>query len=443
MKRFMGTLPLVFLFVILIFIFSSCQQAPDPDLLYVNITWHQHQPLYYKDEMGIYTRPWVRAHATKDYLDMAQKVEAHKDVHVTFNLTPSLIRQLNDLAAGAKDIYWVLGEKPVSDLAESEKKFILERFFDVNWTNIISRYPRYQELLEKRSSADPTSIDAAMKAFSDRDFMDLQVWFNLAWFDPAYLAEEPLLTLVEKGEDFTQADKDILFTQILDVVQEVIPYHHQLQKSGQIEVTTTPYAHPILPLIYDSRLALVGNPTAKMPEQIFSYPEDAKKHLELGLAMYEENFGKQPNGLWPGEGAVAQAIVPMMAETGLQYIQTGEPVLAESLGIESFTHNAEGFVQEADELYRPYYVSDAAGNEIAVFFRDWSLSDNIGFVYTGMSGEAGAADLVSHLEAIQADFIAKEIPGPHIVSIILDGENAWEHYPNDGNDFLNAFYQKL
>jgi hypothetical protein len=159
--------------------------------------------------------------------------------------------------------------------------------------------------------------------------------------------------------------------------------------------------------------------------------------------MYEESFGEPARGLWPGEGAVAQAIVPMVAKTGIEYMQTGEPVLAESLGIESFTRNSTGFVQEADALYRPYYVSDGAGNQVAVFFRDWTLSDNIGFVYSDMSGEAGAADLVSHLEAIQADFIEQGIPGPHIVSIILDGENAWEHYPNDGNDFLNALYQKL
>ena len=443
MKKVLRQLEIVFVLMLILILFSSCQPAPDPDKLFVNLTWHQHQPLYYKNADGVYTRPWVRVHATKDYLDMAQKVEAHDGVHVTFNFTPSLLRQLNDLASGAKDVYWVLGETPVSELTDADKRFILERFFDVNWTNILSRYPRYQELLEKRGGTDPASIDAAMEAFSDQDYFDLQVWFNLAWFDPAYLSEEPLLTLVEKGENFTQAEKDMLFTQILDVLQEVIPYHDELQESSQIEVTTTPYAHPILPLIYDSQLALVGNPSAEMPEQAFSYPEDAEKHLELGLAMYKDNFGEPARGLWPGEGAVAQAIVPMLTETGIEYMQTGEPVLAESLGIESFTRNAEGFVQEADELYRPYYVSDAAGNQVAVFFRDWTLSDNIGFVYSGMSGEAGAADLVSHLEAIYADFVENEIPGPHIVSIILDGENAWEHYPNDGNDFLNALYQQL
>jgi alpha-amylase/alpha-mannosidase (GH57 family) len=443
MKKIAKALTLFITFSLLLPLLAACQPAPDTDILYINLTWHQHQPLYYKDEDGVYTRPWVRAHATKDYLDMAQKVAAHEDVHVAFNLTPSLIRQLNDLASGAKDIYWVLGEKPVSELTDQDKRFILERFFDVNWTNIIARYPRYQELLDKRGGAEEADIQDAMESFTDQDFFDLQVWFNLAWFDPAFLAEEQLAALVEKGEGFIEADKDILFARILDVVQEVIPYHAQLQKTGQIEVTTTPYAHPILPLIYDNQLALVGNPSAEMPEMAFAYPQDAEAHLALSVEMYEENFGREVRGLWPGEGSVAQEIVPLVVEAGYSYMQTGEPVLAKSLGIDSFTRDSQGFVQEADLLYRPYYVSDEAGNQVAVFFRDWTLSDNIGFVYTGVSGEAGAADLVNHLEAIQADFVENEVEGPHIVSIILDGENAWEYYPNDGNDFLHALYQQL
>jgi alpha-amylase/alpha-mannosidase (GH57 family) len=417
--------------------------AENNEILYINLTWHQHQPLYYKDEDGIYTRPWVRAHATKDYLDMAQKVADYEDIHVTFNYTPSLIRQLNDLANGAKDIYWVLGEKPVTDLTDAEKQFILERFFDVNWTNIIAKYPRFQGLLDKRGGTDQDAIQSAMDSFTDQDFLDLQIWFQLAWFDPVFLAQEPLLSLVEKGEDFAEEDKAILFAEVLDKVQQVLPYHKALQDSGQIEITTTPYAHPILPLIYDNQLALVGNPSAEMPENTFAYPEDAKAHLSISVDMYEENFGQGVRGLWPGEGSVAQAIVPLVAEAGYSYMQTGEPVLAKSLGIDSFTRDSGGFVQQADELYRPYIVSDDSGNKVAIFFRDGSLSDNIGFVYSGMSGEAGATDMLTRLEAIRDYFVENNISGPHVVSIILDGENAWEHYPNDGNDFLNALYQKL
>ncbi|MEA3325989.1 MAG: glucodextranase DOMON-like domain-containing protein [Chloroflexota bacterium] len=419
------------------------QTSQKDNVLYVNLTWHQHQPLYYKDTEGIYTRPWVRAHATKDYLDMAQKVAEFEDIHVSFNFTPSLIRQLNDLSSGAKDKYWVLGEKSVSELTDADKRFILERFFDANWTNIIGCYPRFQALLNKRGGSDEASIQAALDSFTDQDFLDLQVWFNLAWFDPAYLAEAPLVSLVEKGEGFDESDKEILFTKVLEVLRLVIPYHKHLQDSGQIEVTTTPYGHPILPLIFDNQLALVGNPSADMPSMRFSYPQDADVHLAKSVDMYEENFGRGVRGLWPGEGSVAQEIVPLIAGAGYTYMQSGEPVLAKSLGINSFTRDSQGFVLEADDLYRPYMVGDESGNQVAIFFRDWTLSDSIGFVYTGMSGEEGSADLVSHLEAIQVDFIENGTPGPHIVSIILDGENAWEYYPNDGNDFLKALYQKL
>ena len=418
---------------------------PEPDLandvLYVNLTWHQHQPLYYKNEDGFYTRPWVRAHATKDYLDMAQKVAEYPDVHVTFNITPSLIRQINDLASGAKDIYWTLAEKPASELTDAEKQFILERFFDANWTNVIPLFPRYLELLDLRGGTTTSAIQKAMEVYTEQDFMDLQVWFNLAWFDPAFLAEEPLASLVAKGEGFTQEDKAILFGEVETILQEVIPYHAALQQTGQIEVTTTPYAHPILPLIYDNQLALVGNPSAIMPDYSFAYPQDAEAHLAISVEMYEENFGQPVRGLWPGEGSVAQAIVPLVVEAGYSVMQTGEPVLAKSLGIGSFTRDSEGFVQEADLLYRPYYVTDDDGNQVAMFFRDGVLSDNIGFVYASMSGEEGAADLIGKLEEIQARFVAEGIEGPHIVSIILDGENAWESYPNDGNDFFHALYQ--
>jgi alpha-amylase/alpha-mannosidase (GH57 family) len=436
---------------LLVGMLSGCKPAPSKvprmgykDVLYVNLTWHQHQPIYYKNEAGIYSRPWVRVHATKDYLDMAETVAKYEDVHITFNLTPSLIRQLDDFANnGVKDLYWVYAEVPADQLDETQKRFILERFFDANWDHIISIYPRYQELLDKRGGTDSAAIDAALTSFTEQDFRDLQIWFNLAWVDPDYLAVEPLKDLVEKGRDFSEEDKTILFDEILSLVQKVIPYHAELQKDGVIEVTTTPYAHPILPLIYNSDLALVGNPSAETPAETFSYPQDAAYHLEKSVEMYKEYFGMDVRGLWPGEGSVAQDIVGLVSEAGYQWMQTGEPVLAKSLGIETFTRDDNEMVQEADDLYRPYYVKDAEGNQVAIFFRDWTLSDKIGFTYSGMEGAGAAQDLVTRLENIQSKFVADGTEGPHIVSIIVDGENAWENYDNDGKAFLNTLYQLL
>ncbi len=413
------------------------------DVLYLNLVWHQHQPLYYKDENGVYTRPWVRAHATKDYLDMATMLAQYPDVHATINITPVLIKQLDDYADnGAIDKYWEYALISPEQLTTEQKEFILLRFFDVNWDNIIAKFPRYQALLDLRGGSDDESIQQAIENYTDRDFMDLQVWFNLAWFDPDFLAEEPLKSLVEKDHGFTDEDKTLVFSEALRIIQEVIPTHKAMQDSGQIEVITTPYAHPILPLIVDSTLASVGNPSAEVPPK-FSYPLDALAHLEISVEMYEDHYGVAPRGLWPGEGSVAQTIVPFVLKAGYQWMATGEPVLAKSLGMDSFTRNAQETVQEADLLYRPYYVTNKDGDKLAVFFRDGVISDKLGFTYSGVSGTAAASDFMMRLENIRQELKDEGAEGPHIVSIILDGENAWEYYDNDGKEFFHALYQSL
>lgn len=421
---------------------AAPRQAQD-DVLYVNLTWHQHQPLYYKDpDTGIYTRPWVRVHATKDYYDMAAILEEYPEIRATFNLTPVLLRQLKDLEEGAKDRYWVLAEKPATELSEDEKRFILRRFFDVNWDNIVARYPRYQELLDKRGGASDQEIEAALDNYTTADFRDLQIWFNLAWFDPMFLEEEPLSSLVEQGRDFTEADKETLFGKTREVIAGVVPVHRRLKERGQVEIITTPYAHPILPLIYNSDLAEKGDPTAEIPER-FSFPNDAIAHLDRSVEIYSETWGGEPSGLWPAEGAVGQDIVKIVADAGYEWMATGEHVLAKSLGLGGITRNARDTVNEADELYRPYYVTDEEGQRVAVVFRDLRISDLIGFEYSGMDGEVAAEDLMGRLRNIKDRLEEDNADGPNLVSIVLDGENAWEHYPNDGKKFLHAMYRKL
>jgi alpha-amylase/alpha-mannosidase (GH57 family) len=431
------------LFMILILtasLLSGCQPQEQP--LYVMLMWHQHQPYYAPDESGVFTRPWARVHATKDYYDMAAILKDYPKVHVTFNLTPVLIRQLDELAAGAKDNYWVLAEKPAAELTDDEKRFILLRFFDANWDNIVGRFPRYKELLDKRGGSDDAAIEAALTSFDEQDFRDLQVWFNLAWFDPDFLAEEPLKSLVDKGRDFSEADKVVIFDKAREVITAVIPLHKELQDKGQIEVAITPYAHPILPLIYNSDLAAIGDPAAELPER-FSYPPDVVAHLTRAAEVYQAHYDRQQRGLWPGEGAVAQDIVKMVAEAGFTWMASGEHVLAKSLGMDGFTRDSQEVVQEADALYRPYYVRYQDGPQVAVFFRDLRLSDLLGFEYSNWDGGQAADDLIARLQAIKARLDGEGAEGPHVVSIILDGENAWEYYSNDGKAFLHALYDRL
>lgn len=457
MKKIAKLMSLMIILMMLISACSTTTQSPadavvedttpapenESDVLYLNLTWHQHQPLYYKDENGVYTRPWVRVHATKDYYDMAAIVKNYPNVHLTYNITPVLMKQLDDFVNnGAKDYYWVLSEIPANELTVEEKTFILTRFFDANWTNIIGRFPRYQELLDLRGGTDAATIENAVSSFTEQDFRDLQIWFNLAWFDPTWLEQEPLKALVDKGSSFSEEDKVILFDQVRYVMAQVIPIHKELQDAGQIQVITTPYAHPILPLIYNSDEAAVGNSSAELPER-FSWPNDAIAHLNKSVEMYTELFGQAPVGLWPGEGAVSPDIIPLVAKAGYQFMQTGEPVLAQSLGIGSFTRDSKETVQEADELYRPYYVTSEKGDRVAIFFRDHTLSDKVGFTYSQTPGEEAAADLMQRLENIRIQLKEQDAEGPHVVSIILDGENAWEYYPNDGVEFLNSLYAML
>jgi alpha-amylase/alpha-mannosidase (GH57 family) len=400
--------------------------------LYLSIIWHQHQPLYFKDpETGVYQKPWVRLHAAKDYVDMAAILENYPGIKATFNLTPSLLRQLQDLEAGAADLYQVYTEIPADELSDEQKAFIQARFFDIN-PKIIARFPRYQEIADDRANWENWDVGT---------WRDLQVLFNLAWTDPDWLAQEPLAGLVAKERDYAEEDKSVVLDAHARLVAEVIPLHKRLQDEGRIEVTMTPFFHPILPLLLDSNLAAVAVPDIELPPR-YTYGFDAVAQIEMGVDYYTEIFGQPPRGMWPAEGAVAQEIVGMVARAGITWMASDEEVLARSLGETGFDRNSKETVQQADTLYRPYIVS-SRDDSMYIVFRDKVVSDKVGFTYSGVSGTAAAKDFVSRMLAIRDRLAEQGAPGPNLVSVILDGENAWEHYPNDGKEFLNTLYQLL
>ena len=408
--------------------------VPGEQPIYLAIIWHQHQPVYFKDpETGIYAKPWVRVHATKDYVDMAAMLQEYPDIHVTFNLTPSLIRQVDDFVAGAKDLYWVTAEVPADQLNEDQQQFLLDRFFDTN-RKIIARFPRYQQLLQMRDGG---------QEFTTQDYLDLQFMFNLAWVDPEWLEEEPLAELVAKGRNYTEEDKATLFAEHARLISEVIPIHKQLQEAGQIEVTMTPFAHPILPLLVNNDLALQALPDLEMPATDFVYGQDAVAQVNLGVQLYQDHFGVAPRGMWPAEGSVSEDIISMVSKAGIQWMASDEGVLAASLGMGSFTRDSAEVVTDPDTLYRPYYVQGIQGDPVAIVFRDVVISDKVGFTYSGVGGQAAAQDFVNRIHAIRDALIAEGAQGPNLVSVILDGENAWEYYENDGKEFLNSLYTLL
>ena len=412
---------------------TPTSEALDPDGFFVNLIWHQHQPLYPKDENGIVTRPWVRVHATKDYYDMAAMVADYEGLRVTFNLTPVLLLQLEDIVNGARDLYWVKTEIPADELTDEDEAFILARFFDIN-PRIIDRFPRYRELRDLR--------DAGTE-YSTADWRDLQLLWNLGWTDPRFLATAPLDDLVAKGRDFSEEDKAVLLGEHLRIVGEVVDIHTELWDAGAIEVTTTPLAHPILPLIGDTDQALVGDPSAIMPANRFREINDAVDHVVRGLDVAERILGTRPSGMWPGEGSVSQLVTPIWANQGVTWVATGEHVVGETLGVGSFTRDSNGTVQEADVLYRPYAAQHTRQPPLPMFFRDVELADRIGFEYSGSSAGAAADDFMGRLENIREQMDAVGHDGLRVVTIVVDGENAWENYDNDGIDFLDALYTEL
>ncbi len=410
---------------------SSIEEFEEEPDLYVMLMWHQHQPFYTKNEDGYYTRPWVRVHATKDYLDMVELVADYPDMKATFNLTPVLLRQLEDFSNGAKDLYWYYTEINAEILTQEDKEFIVSRFFDTN-PKVIAKFPRYVEL---RNTNQDWSL------WTDQDFRDLQILFNLAWTDPKYLAQEPLKSLVNKSRNFTEDDKFVLLNEHSKLIAKVIPTHAELWKTGQIEITTTPYAHPILPLIFDTNLAAVGDIGAELPTNRFNKPTDAAIQVEKGLNIAERLLGQRPTGMWPAEGAVSQEVLGMFAKEGIKWIATGEHVLSKSLDIPTFKRSTKGIVTNPEVLYTPWYGQLNRQDDVAIFFRDLSISDQVGFTYSGMSPEMAVNDMMKALESARE--VSVTMDRPLVVSIVLDGENAWEHYQNDGIDFLSLMYETL
>jgi alpha-amylase/alpha-mannosidase (GH57 family) len=354
---------------------------------------------------------------------------------VTFNLTPILLMQLEELGQGTKDVYWVHTELAADQLTGEQREFVLARFFDVN-PQVIDRFPRFRQLADQRGSAD----------FTDEDLRDLQVLFNLAWTDPSFLATPPLAALVEKGEGFSEDDKAVLLAEHERIVNEVIPLHARLWDEGRIEVITTPFAHPILPLIADTNLAAIGDPRAILPENRLREVLDAEQHIIVGLDEAERMLGRRPQGMWPGEGSVAELVMWLFSKNGVDWVASGEDVLARTLGLGSFNRDDQELVDHPELLYRPWNVDVTNRDPVSMFFRDVRLSDLIGFEYSGTSAEAAADNFMGRLQDIRdsLDVEAAFAAGrPYVVSVILDGENAWEHYPNDGIDFLRALYQRF
>jgi alpha-amylase/alpha-mannosidase (GH57 family) len=398
--------------------------------------WHMHQPPYREAETGEYLMPWVRLHATRAYYDMAWILERHPGVRCTVNFTPILLEQLEDYVAGtARDRFLDLTARPAADLAPEERQAILRSFFMVDWDTNVKPLPRYWDLLQKRGR-DLRTVDVARQAalFSDAEITDLQVLFNLAWMGFGAQADDAAVRgLREKGRDFTRNDVDALLASQRRILADIIPRWRRLSERGQVELSATPYYHPILPLVCDTDAARRALPAVQLPPR-FSHPEDARWHVREAIASHARRFGRPPAGMWPAEGSVSPEALEVLASEGVRWAASDEGVLLHSLPSDA---------PRLRSLFRPWRVAAGDGREISMLFRDRSLSDVIGFTYARTPARDAAADFVSHVSAVGDAWVASGGAGPATVGVFLDGENAWEHYPNSGHGFLDALYGAL
>lgn len=400
-----------------------------------------HQPYYRDDLSGACILPWVRLHGIKDYYDMPAMLGDFPEIHQTFNLVPSLIKQIQDYVENnAGDDFLALSLKPADELTPENKVFLLRNFFMANWHTMIEPYPGYWRLLERRGqSVSPGDLRNAMRYFTTQDYRDLQVWFNLTWFDPLFKQNDPFLKdMVRKGSGFSEEEKQAVLAKHREILAMIIPEYRRLAAMGRIELTTTPFYHPILPLLVDTDLARVATPDIQLPLNRFSRPEDARTQIERAIEYHERLFGSRPEGMWPAEGSVAEEVLPLLTDAGIKWIATDEGVLARSLG-HPIERDFSGVMKNPGVLYRPY-LAGKGDKRLSIVFRDHTLSDLVGFVYSKWDYQNAVNDLIDRLHRVRKTLPARE---PHLVSIILDGENAWEYYQNDGRDFFLSLYERL
>jgi alpha-amylase/alpha-mannosidase (GH57 family) len=410
----------------------------------VALMWHMHQPLYQDLLTGEHILPWVRLHALKDYWGMVALLREFPEMRLTFNLVPSMLVQLEAFARDeARDRHLEIGLKRADTLTDDERAFAVANFFHAHGPRMIAPYPRYRELLQRREAAGAQlSARGQSWHFSVDDLRDLQVWHKLAWIDPLFVAEDArVAALIAKDRGYTEEDKVTLRAAELELLRRVIPEYRFAAERGQVELSTSPFYHPILPLLCDTDVYLRTHPHSRMPREPFRHPQDAAEQLSRAVSFHEQLFGRRPVGLWPSEGSVSDAMVPLVAAAGFEWMATDEEILGRTLG-RGFSRTGDGHVEQPDRLYRPYTVG-SDGAAVACGFRDHVLSDLIGFTYAGWSANGAADDFVHRLVEGGRRFSAATGGAEATVFVILDGENAWEHYEGQGRPFLRALYGTL
>jgi alpha-amylase/alpha-mannosidase (GH57 family) len=403
--------------------------------------WHMHQPDYRDYSTGDFVLPWVYLHAIKDYSDMAYHLEQHPGVKAVVNFVPILLDQLEDyeqqFASGQirDPLLRLFICENLNEISVDERELILESCFRSNLSKMVAPYPSYKRLFDMFKMIESNG-QVALSYLSGQYMADLLTWYHLAWFGETVRREnDVLIQMMSKDENFTFADRKLIFDLIGDVISKIIPRYRKLAESGQIEISATPHYHPLAPLLLDFKSARECEPESSLPQAV-CYPGGktrVESHILSTIKSHHARFGVTPHGIWPAEGAVSTSLLEVLAGQECRWVASGEGVLANSL------RKVGSLPDRSNYLYRPYRLQGAA-NSVNCFFRDDRLSDLIGFEYSNWNGKDASNNFVAQLEDIANQ--AKEGETP-LVGIILDGENAWEYYPYNGYHFLNDLYTAL
>jgi alpha-amylase/alpha-mannosidase (GH57 family) len=415
-----------------------------PRKLYLCLYWHMHQPDYRDFMSGEFVLPWTYLHAMKDYTDMAYHFEKNRAAKGCFNFVPVLLDQLEDYALQFKTgnmrdpLLALLKLADHNTVTPEQRKLILDSCFRCNHATMLTPFPHFNRLFNIYRTLQHENEDV-FAYLSGQYLADLLVWYHLSWIGESIRRTSELVArLMAKGYDYTPQERYALFDLIGEIITGLIPRYRKLVENGQIEISTTPHYHPILPLLLDFNSAREA--AADMPLPVATrYPGGltrSKRHIESAISSHLERFGQAPKGVWPAEGGVSQAALMLLAKQGFQWGATGEGVLANSL---RHAYGDQALSAEKYHLYKPYRVSDGQ-NALTMFFRDDRLSDKIGFEYSKWYGRDAVNDFVHELEQILHRHPEGSTP---VVSIILDGENAWEYYPYNGYYFLSELYDAV
>lgn len=413
--------------------------------------WHMHQPDY-RDHQATaegsrFVLPWVYLHAIKDYSDMAAHLERHPGIHAVINFVPVLLEQIEDYveqfdSGNFRDpLLRLLARPSLEPLDHASRDYLLQACFRSNHLTMLAPFPRYQRLHDVYRELARHG-GSAMAYLSDSYFADLVTWYHLAWTGESERRNRPLIAeLMSKGEGYTFAERQSLLALIGEILRGIIPRYRALAEHGQIELSTTPQTHPLAPLLLDFNVAHDSLPEVALP-LMPNYPGGRSRvdaQLDAARSSHTRRFGAAPAGMWPAEGAISPAYVEQLAAHGCRWIASGEGVLRASLHASGLAQpGTEQEPESARAAYRPWQLGSAP--DLTLFFRDERLSDMIGFEYAKWHGQDAARHFVDALERILAATPPGERP---VVSIIMDGENAWEHYPYNAYYFFEDLYGLL